>query len=519
MGTGAPGYLFELGDVWSPGGGWALVADPSGSGLSFVSGSNGALTTYLAAAIGGWASGQWHQIVLSYSATNTALFLDGAPAGSGPGLAFEPDLATRLADGFTVGSDPNGSGQAGGVFDELATFNCPLTQSDVTANYPYPAILTQPANVTVNNGSTAYFSVVADSGSAMTYQWQANGEALPGSDGITGTTSNVLSIADVDDPDALAGWPVVNINYSVVLSNSAGMLTSAVAVLTVNDSAQLGSWNFATTTWAGQQGQLPLLANNVTAQAAWSSNGVMVDSANAARLVYRDVETNGAANLNCRVGSVVLWFNPDWSSQSAGGSGPGDAGRFIELGSYGPTNTASTNDWWALLMSSDGNTLSFCTETNGALTTNVTQSISWTNNTWHQIVLVYNSSASGLYVDCPADGFPTGWGTGVAYWPRKAVRDQGICVGSDASGTQQIRGVLADLETYNYPLSSGEVQASLAAVETGGAVYDISFSTRYTSNAAVTASIAGPPSESMAILVSSTNLAWRIGFRSTPIPR
>ena len=73
------------------------------------------------------------------------------------------------------------------MFDELATFNCPLTQSDVTTNYPYPAILTQPANVTVNNGSTAYFSVVADSGSAMTYQWQANGElALPGSDGITG---------------------------------------------------------------------------------------------------------------------------------------------------------------------------------------------------------------------------------------------------------------------------------------------------------------------------------------------
>jgi len=100
-GTGAPGYLFELGDVGSPGGGWALVTDSSGSGLSLVSGCNGALTTYLAAAIGGWVSSQWHQIVLSYSATNTALFLDGAPAGSGPGLAFEPDPATRLADGFT----------------------------------------------------------------------------------------------------------------------------------------------------------------------------------------------------------------------------------------------------------------------------------------------------------------------------------------------------------------------------------------------------------------------------------
>jgi hypothetical protein len=32
-GTGAPGYLFEVGDVYLPGGGWALETDPSGSRL------------------------------------------------------------------------------------------------------------------------------------------------------------------------------------------------------------------------------------------------------------------------------------------------------------------------------------------------------------------------------------------------------------------------------------------------------------------------------------------------------
>jgi len=241
------------------------------------------------------------------------------------------------------------------------------------------------------------------------------------------------------------------------------------------------------------------------------------DSTNAARLVYRDVETNGAANLNCRVGSVVLWFKPDWSSTNAGGSGPGDAGRFIELGGYGPTNTAS--NWWALLLSSNGNSLSFVTETNGALMTNVYQSISWTNNTWHQVVLVYSSTGSGLYVDCQ-NGYSSAWGGGVAFWPCRAVRDQGISVGSDASGTQQIRGVLADLETYNYRLdsSSGYIPGSFGAVETGGGDYDISFATRYTSNAAVAASIAGSPSESMQILVNSTSLSssnW-VPFNANP---
>ena len=79
-GPGAPGYLFEVGDVYSPGGGWALETDPNGTGLSFVSGSNGMLTTYLSAPIGGWQQGQWHQIVLNYSSNQTVLFIDGAPA-------------------------------------------------------------------------------------------------------------------------------------------------------------------------------------------------------------------------------------------------------------------------------------------------------------------------------------------------------------------------------------------------------------------------------------------------------
>ena len=190
-GTGAPGYLFELGDVYSPGGGWALETDSSGSGLSFVSGSNGMLTTYLAAGIGGWVSNTWHQVVLSYSATNTQLFLDGSVGVGGPGLALQPQLAYAVsAEWFCGGAViATVSGQAGPVFDELATFNCPLTQSDVTANYPYPAIWAQPASVTVKNGSTAFFSVAAGSGTALAYQWQTNGVALTDSDRITGTTT------------------------------------------------------------------------------------------------------------------------------------------------------------------------------------------------------------------------------------------------------------------------------------------------------------------------------------------
>ena len=167
-------------------------------------------------------------------------------------------------------------------------------------------------------------------------------------------------------------------------------------------------------------------------------------SANAARLVYRDVETNGAANINCRVGSVVLWFNPDWSSQSAGGSGPGDAGRFIELGSYGPTNSASTNDWWALLMSSDGNSLSFCTETNGALTTNVTQSISLDKQ--HLA-----SNRAGLQLDRVGivRGLPGGWlSDGLGH-------GGGLLAAQGGAGPGDLRGERRDRDAANAGRAGG----------------------------------------------------------------
>jgi hypothetical protein len=288
---------------------------------------------------------------------------------------------------------------------------------------------------------------------------------------------------------------------SFLVSNRYGAVTSAAVTLTVNDAAQLGSWNFAGSNWAGQQGQLPLLATNLARGAAWSTNGLLLDTNVAARLAYRDVETNGAANINCRVGSVVLWFKPDWSSVSAGGSGPGNAGRFVELGSYG-----SANGWWALQVDSRGTNLSFCTASNATAVTNATAAISWTNNTWHQVALTYGPDASKLYVDGVAASFNSE--TEVMQWPQRAARAQGMGVGSDAGGSLQIRGVLAGLQTYNYELSGGEdgdVAANYNAIWSGGGVFGAGFSSLYSSNELAAAGITGWPSAGMMVLVNSTN--------------
>jgi hypothetical protein len=83
-----------------------------------------------------------------------------------------------------------------------------------------PAIAAQPANQTVIVGGSAMFSVVANGGGPLVYQWRREGTNLPGA------TSSFLSLTNVQLADAG--------NYSVAISNNYGLVTSSNALLTVN---------------------------------------------------------------------------------------------------------------------------------------------------------------------------------------------------------------------------------------------------------------------------------------------
>ncbi len=83
-----------------------------------------------------------------------------------------------------------------------------------------PTITAQPEDVTVTIGSNATFSVTADGDAPLQYQWRRNASNLPGE---TQATLNLVGVQLAN-----AG------GYSVVVSNSAGAVTSVVATLTVN---------------------------------------------------------------------------------------------------------------------------------------------------------------------------------------------------------------------------------------------------------------------------------------------
>jgi hypothetical protein len=84
-----------------------------------------------------------------------------------------------------------------------------------------PSISTQPAAITVITGSDAVFAVRAAGTDALSFQWRHNGVNLTGANGA------VLRLAAVDATKAG--------DYSVVVSNAVGSVTSAAARLTVSD--------------------------------------------------------------------------------------------------------------------------------------------------------------------------------------------------------------------------------------------------------------------------------------------
>jgi hypothetical protein len=82
-----------------------------------------------------------------------------------------------------------------------------------------PVITGQPQSLTVTAGGTATFTVTATGTAPLAYQWKRNGVNIPGATAATLTLQNVT--------EAQAG------TYTVVISNTAGSVTSMAVTLTV----------------------------------------------------------------------------------------------------------------------------------------------------------------------------------------------------------------------------------------------------------------------------------------------
>ncbi len=130
------------------------------------------------------------------------------------------------------------------------SFNIDLLLDNVRATLQNaPAITSQPQNASAQTGSTATFSVTAAGQQPLSYQWRFN------TTNIQGATSSTYTINNVQNGNAGS--------YDVVVSNSAGSVTSTTAVLSVIPPGIIvnGSFEYGYASWTPTGNQTVVTGN------------------------------------------------------------------------------------------------------------------------------------------------------------------------------------------------------------------------------------------------------------------
>src|SRR6202043_345481 len=134
-----------------------------------------------------------------------------------------------------------------------------------------PSIMAQPASQTVTAGQTATFTVAASGTAPLSYQWRKNGVA------ISGMTSPSYTPPATTTADNGA-------QFTVVLSNSVGSVTSSAAMLTVSAASvapSITTQPASQTVTAGQTATFSVAATGTAPLTyQWKKNTVAISGAN-----------------------------------------------------------------------------------------------------------------------------------------------------------------------------------------------------------------------------------------------
>jgi hypothetical protein len=155
----------------------------------------------------------------------------------------------------------------------------------LTVVFP-PAITSPPANQTVVAGNNALFSVTASGASPLAFQWRKNGANLANGPGISGATTNALSLSGVTA--ASAG------NYTVLVTNIYGAVTSSVATLTIALPAAITTPLTNQTVECGSNSAFAVAASGTSPLSYhWSLDGAPLNGATNASLSLTNIHLPG----------------------------------------------------------------------------------------------------------------------------------------------------------------------------------------------------------------------------------
>jgi hypothetical protein len=167
----------------------------------------------------------WHHLAVTKTNTTVFFYLDGTAYSSG---SFGATFVFNTEAAIGGRADLQG-GSFLGMIDDVAIYNRVLTNSEIQAIYNAssagkcsaiaPVIAQNPVPQSANTGENVTFSVSAFGSNPLSFQWRLN------TTNIAGGTDSKLILSAVSQIDAG--------NYSVIVSNVAGSVTSSNVALVV----------------------------------------------------------------------------------------------------------------------------------------------------------------------------------------------------------------------------------------------------------------------------------------------
>jgi sugar lactone lactonase YvrE len=261
-------------------------------------------------------------------------------------------ISAATASGYTISNaQPANAGSYSVIVSNSAgsvTSSPPAVLTVISMPTP-PGIATQPQNQTVSQTSNATFTVTATGTTPLAYQWFFNGARL------AGATASGYTVANAQPTNAGS--------YSVIVTNAYGMITSALATLTVilppiisvEPSNQLASVSNSVTFTVG-------LSQGTSPSYQWQQNGTAISGATQSSLTlasllwssagtYSVVVTNSAgsqtsAGATLIVQQAVFTFFDGFENYNRGSLDNNTTG--------GPNATNAADPWWALTTAPHG---------------------------------------------------------------------------------------------------------------------------------------------------------------------
>lgn len=174
----------------------------------------------------------WHHLAAAFDGTNTLFYVDGAFQAQAAATNAPPNTSQPLYIGCRDPGELNFDGNV----DEVALYTNALTAAQILNHYQVgltnirnplvkPTIITDPDSTTAYAGHEVSFSVGVDGTAPLTYQWFRNSVAIEG--------------ATDDSYSFTCAYADNNAGYRIIITNSYGSATSAVATLTIATNLEL----------------------------------------------------------------------------------------------------------------------------------------------------------------------------------------------------------------------------------------------------------------------------------------